>query len=116
MTKIYRVGRKQTEFVELIANINSGVVDTVSATLDIRKVVSIYISAKESTGDMASAEILLQMSPDDVNWSDSPHSLVFAAESFLDKNNLPISACYIRLKVKVKSAIASTSDIILQGK
>ncbi len=103
-------------FIDLSETIDSGVVDTVSSSIDIRGAISLYIRAEKDTGSIEGATLTLQTSPDDVNWDDTDHSLVFSNENPLKRNNLPETARYARIKVTVKSTIASTADITIQGK
>ncbi len=111
-----RVIKSGDTFRELIDNINSGTLDTVTGALDIQNAISVFVSIKEASGDLDAAVFTLQYSPNDVDWADTTHSITFAAETYLSKNNLPVTARFVRVKTTTKSTIASTADIIIQAK
>ena len=101
---------------EEFSGIDSGVLDTVSAALELKDAISLYVLGVKASGTIAAAVITVQCSPDNVTWTDTSHILTFADETNQDLNNIAIASRYVRLKVTTKSTIASTVDLQINAK
>ncbi len=107
------------KFVELIEVIDTGkALPTNSATLAIPANISFYMRLTRLTGTIDDCVAILQCSPDDVVWDDVAGTEVTfgVGETIKMLNNVIISSLYMRLQVTTKSTIASTANLIIQGK
>ncbi len=107
------------KFAELKELIDTGAAaPTNSSALQIMGSISFYMRLTRKTGTIDDCVAVLQCSPDEIVWDNVADTEVTfgVGETFKMLNNIIISSLFVRLQITTESTIASTADLIIQGK
>lgn len=102
-------------FNEIYEDLDTGTQDQVTEASDIKYVSYIFVEALKTAGDTDGCVLVVECSTDNVKWNESSITLTMTNQMAM-KDNIQSSFRYFRIKVKTKSAIASTTTVCIQGK
>lgn len=91
--------------------LNTGVLNSVTASIDVSNFFDVGFQVIEATGTIAGAVVTLQTSVDNTNWFST--SITVSAEGAADTTT---SFQWIRFIVSTASTIASTADVTVERK
>ncbi len=106
-----------TRTAQTLTGFNSGILDTVSAGIDVGDAKLITIFLKAASGEAVPAVLTCQCSHDGVTWFDMTTTSGALADPVSKIMQLTdFGSNFFRLKATTKSTVASSLDIVVQIK